>query len=103
MKLGTVVKTTFVVGLLITLIGAYIKATHSEGAEVFLIIGAMAWLSFIVATIYEVRTSDRIDKIEKTTWTIAFIVFGGIAGLIYFLTSRRRIVSSNEINHQQKV
>jgi len=95
MKLGTIVKTTFIVGLLITLIGAYLKITHSEGAEALLIIGVIAWLSFIVTAIYEVRTSNRIDNTEKTMWTIAFIFFGGIAGLIYFLIGRRRIVTSS--------
>ena len=95
MKLGTVVKTTFIVGLLITLIGAYMKMTHSQGAEAFLIIGVIAWLSFIVTAIYEVRTSSRIDNTEKTMWTIAFILLGGIAGLIYFSMGRRRIVTGS--------
>ena len=95
MKLGTVVKTTFIVGLLITLIGAYMKMTHSQGAEAFLIIGVISWLSFIVTAIYEVRTSSRIDNTEKTMWTIAFILLGGIAGLIYFSMGRRRIVTGS--------
>jgi len=94
MRFGTVVKMTFIVGFLITLIGAYMKVTHSQGAEAFLVIAVIAWLSFIVTAIYEVRTSRQIDNTEKTLWTIAFILFGGIAGLVYFLARRRRIVTS---------
>ncbi len=94
MKLGTIVKTTFILSLLITVVGAYMKITHSGGAEVFLIIGLIAWLSFIVAAIYEVRTSNRIDNTEKTMWTVGFIFFAGVAGLIYFLVGRKRIVTN---------
>ncbi len=92
MKLGTIVKTSFIVSLLITLIGAYLKITHSEGAETLLIIGVIATLVFIVSAIYEVRTSTKIASSEKTMWTIAFIFFSGIAGLIYFFIGRKRIV-----------
>jgi len=94
MKLGTIVKTSFIISFIITLIGAYLKITHSEGAETLLIIGIIATLVFIVTAIYEVRTSKRIDNTEKTMWTHAFIFFSGIAGLIYFFIGRKRIATN---------
>jgi uncharacterized oligopeptide transporter (OPT) family protein len=59
---------------------------------VFLIIGLIASLIFIVTAVYEVRTSKRIGYAEKTMWTIALILSGGITGIIYMIVSRRRIV-----------
>lgn len=91
MNPGTIVKTSFIASFLITLIGAYLNISHSDGAENLLIIGVISMLIFIVSAIYEVRTSNRIGNTEKTMWTIAFIFFSGIAGLIYFIIGRRRV------------
>ena len=94
MKLGTIVKWSFIVSLIITIIGGYLKITHSEGSDSFLIIGIIAMLVFIVSAIYEVRTSNRVDNTEKTMWTIAFIFMSGLAGLVYFLIGRKRIAKN---------
>ena len=94
MKLETIVKTSFIISMLLTIIGAYLKITRSEGAETLLMVGLFSTLIFIVSAIYEVRTSTRIAPSEKTMWTIAFIFFSGLAGLIYFFIGRRRIASN---------
>ncbi len=94
MKLGTIVKWSFIVSFVIIFIGAYLKITHSEGGETYLILGIMAMLVFIVSAIYEVRSSNRIDNLEKTMWTIAFIFMSGLAGLIYFFIGRKRIAKN---------
>lgn len=94
MNLGTIVRTSFIISMLSALIGAYLKITHSEGTEFLLTVGVISTLIFIVSAIYEVRTSTKIDTSEKTMWTIAFILFSGIAGLIYFFISRRRIAAN---------
>ncbi len=92
--LGTIVKRSFIMSMLLTIIGAYLKITHSQGAETLLIVGVISTLIFIVSAIYEVRISTRIAFSEKTMWTIAFIFFSGLAGLIYFFIGRRRIVTN---------
>ena len=79
---------------IITLIGAYLKIIHAEGAEVCLTIGIIFLIVFIVTAIFEVRTSRKIDTTEKTMWTIAFIFMSGLAGLIYFLIGRKRIAEN---------
>lgn len=94
MKLGTIVKSSFIISFTITLIGAYLKITHDAGAEALLTIGIVTVLIFIASAIYEIRTSTRIGHSEKTMWTIAFIFMSGIAGIIYFLMGRRRIAQS---------
>ena len=95
MKLASVVKTSFVVGFVITLLGAYLKIMHAGGANTWLTIGIIAWLVFTVTAIYEVRTSKKIDDLEKTRWTIAFIFLNSITGVIYILIGRKRIASNS--------
>jgi hypothetical protein len=92
MKTGIIVKTSFALSILTTIVGAWLKIIHSEGAEVLLIIGLIASLIFIVTAVYEVRTSKRIGDAEKTVWTIALILSGAMTGIIYMLVGRRRIV-----------
>jgi len=93
MKSDTIVKSTYVIGWLFAIVGAYLKITHSEGGEPVLRIGLIVWLTFIVTSIYEVRTSNRINNTQKTVWAIALILFCGITGLIYLLSGRRRIAT----------
>ena len=95
MKIGTLVKWSFIISFIITLLGAYLKITHSKGAQPLLIVGVASSLVFIASAIYEVRTSTRINNHEKTMWTIAFIFMSGFAGLIYFFIGRKRIAISN--------
>jgi hypothetical protein len=95
MKLGTIVKTSFIVSILLSLIGAYFKITHLEGADTLLTFGIISTSIFIVSSIYEVRTSNKIPVSEKNMWTVAFIFLSGLAGLIYFFMARRRIVTND--------
>ncbi len=91
MQHGTIVKWSFIVSFVTAILGAYLKITHSESAEFFLAAGLLATLIFIITAIYEVVNSKRIDHVEKTMWTISFIFFSTIAGLVYFLMGRRRV------------
>ncbi len=92
MKLGTIVKWSFIISLTISVIAAYMKIKHMETADTYLTISILSTLLFIATAIYEVRTSNKIDNFEKTMWTIAFIFLSGITGLIYFFIGRKRIV-----------
>lgn len=91
MKTGTIVITSFIVGFILNLLGAYLKINHTVGADTWLTIGVVASVIFVVTAIYEVRTSERINHTEKTMWTIAFIFFSILAGLVYLLIGRKRI------------
>lgn len=94
MKLGTIVTASFFISFILIIIGGYLKINHSEGATKWLSVGIIVSIVFIVTAIYEVRSSKRIDNMEKTMWTLAFIFFSSIAGLIYILMGRKRIVSN---------
>lgn len=49
-------------------------------------------LIFIIAAIYEVTQSTKIDRSEKIMWIIGFLFLTTIAGLIYVLSARKRVV-----------
>jgi Phospholipase_D-nuclease N-terminal len=94
MNLQQIVKWSFLVSLVFGVIGACLKIMHKSGADIFLMIGLVATLIFMVSAITEVFSSRRIAHSEKIMWTIGFIFFSGIAGLVYFLLGRRRIAES---------
>ena len=94
MKLGTIITLSLIISFILNFLGVYLKITHSADADKFLIAGIIASIVFLVTAIYEVRTSKRINYTEKNLWTLAFIFFSSIAGLIYILIGRRRIASN---------
>jgi hypothetical protein len=94
MRHHQVVKWSFVVSLVFGVTGACLKVMHKTGADLFLMIGFVATLVFIVSAITEVFSSKRIAHNEKIMWTIGFIFFSSIAGLVYFFIGRRRIAET---------
>jgi hypothetical protein len=94
MKLATVVKISFALSIVFTVIASFMKITHKAGAEYLFIIGLMAIVAFMVAAIYEVRTSIRINNTEKWLWTIGFIFCTGLTGILYILVARKRIATN---------
>jgi predicted membrane channel-forming protein YqfA (hemolysin III family) len=95
MNLGTIVTWCFFISLVLVLAGAFMKILHLPGAEQLLIVGMVTNGVFVVAALSEVWRSERIDKNEKIMWTIAFIFMGFLgtmAGIVYLLLGRKRVV-----------
>ena len=95
MNLGRIVTWSFFISLVLVLVGAFMKILHLPGAEQLLIVGMVTNGVFVVSALSEVWRSERIDKNEKIMWTIAFIFIGflgTIAGIVYLLLGRKRIV-----------
>ena len=93
MKKGIILKTGFIISLLLILFSSWLKLIHAPGADTWLSISAALVFIFIVTGIYEVLNSKRIDSSEKIMWTLAFLLFSGLTGLVYFLVGRKRIVA----------
>lgn len=62
---------------------------------VFLIASIIASVVFIILAIYGVTQSSRFSRNEKFMWTIAFIFFSGIAGVVYLMLGRKRLTYKN--------
>jgi predicted membrane channel-forming protein YqfA (hemolysin III family) len=95
MDLGKIVSWSFFISLALSLVGALMKILHLPGAEQLLMVGVVSNGVFVVSALTEVWRSVRIDKNEKIMWTIAFVFMGflgAIAGIVYLLLGRKRIV-----------
>jgi len=84
-------KTAFLLSFLFSAIGAMMKITHTDGYNIFLVLGILATILFMAIGIYEVNKSAKIGNSEKVMWTIAFLVLNFLAGLLYLISGRRRI------------
>lgn len=91
MKLATIIKFSFLGGLITASIGAFLKILHAEVPDMLLAICLVLNVIFIATSVYEVRSSIRIDFREKTMWTIALLFMPGLSGIVYFLLGRRRV------------
>jgi predicted membrane channel-forming protein YqfA (hemolysin III family) len=95
MNLRKIVSWSFFISLALSLVGALMKILHLPGAEQLLMVGVVSNGVFVVSALTEVWRSVRIDKNEKIMWTIAFVFMGflgAVAGIVYLLLGRKRVV-----------
>lgn len=85
---------SFILGLLIVIFGSLLKIMHWPYATEMMIIGLLSQLVFIILSLIEISKSDKIDGTEKFMWFIGFIFIGTIAGLVYILSARKRIITN---------
>lgn len=76
----------------ITILAAWYKLMHKPGADPLLLAGIIAGVVFMITAIMEVSRSEKIDRSEKIMWIAGFLFLTTIAGLIYVLSARKRIV-----------
>ena len=94
-------KPTFLLSLLIGLIGAALKIMHLPGGQIFITISVALTVVYVVCGLYEIYSSNRITMTEKIMWTTGFIVLSTLTGLLYFFVGRPRILRDYKIlNHQ---
>ncbi|MEK8179467.1 hypothetical protein WMW71_03860 [Flavobacterium buctense] len=91
-NLDKIVTTSFILSFIATIIGALFKIMHWPGASMLLIIGLLSLAVFVITALYEVYNSKTINSSEKLMWTIGFLCLGSIAGLVYVLIRRKRVI-----------
>ena len=62
-------------------------------------------LTYIIMALKEIYSSNRVNLIEKIMWTISFMGLNWIAGLIYLLPARKRMLRKYQIlfNHTESL
>ena len=87
-------KTTFLMSILLMLIGAMLKILHIGGQYGYWIfIGAIiAHFIYVIVSIFEINNSSRIKSLEKIAWTIGFIFFSIVTAFLYYISGRARII-----------
>jgi len=93
MKTKNPFKALFAFSVIITIIGAFFKIQHWPNAQTLLVIGILSTIGYIIRGIYEVQTCAKLPKSEKIMWTVGFIFFGFITGIVYILQGQRRMRS----------
>ena len=83
---------SFIISFVLTIPGALFKIMHWPFANIFLMIGVLSLLVFIVGSIYEISNSKKLEGTEKFIWIMGFIFFGMFTGLLYLLSGRRKII-----------
>ena len=83
---------SFALSFVIVIIGALFKIMHYPYSQLFLIVGLISMLVFWYVAISEIKSSTKIDGSEKFMWIIGLIFFGSVAGLVYLLSARKRIL-----------
>ena len=87
-------KVSFFVFLIITIIGSFFKIHHWNGTNVIIAIGSLISICFIILSLFEVVNSDTISKNEKSMWITGLILITPITGLIYIVSGRKRILKN---------
>ena len=49
-------------------------------------------LPFMITSVVEINSSDQLNREEKLNWTFGFIVMPVVAGAIYFIKTRKRLL-----------
>lgn len=92
MKTGTILKMSFILSFL-TVWGAFLKIIHNQFASHFMMTGILFLLIFICTSIYEIKTSKEFEKMEKSIWILALLMFSSVAGFLYLSLGRNKINS----------
>jgi hypothetical protein len=92
MKANQIFVRSFFLSIAIVILGALLKINHNEFANVFLVIGLLLTATYKISGILEVTNSNKIDQSKKILWIVGFIFFGFITGLVYILSTRKRII-----------
>ncbi len=83
---------SFTLSIIITVIGALFKIMHLPISTIFLVMGLLTLLIFMVLCILEISNSKKLEGTEKFMWIISFVFFGFITGLLYVLSYRKKII-----------
>ena len=89
-SLNRIVPISFIAGALLSIIGAYLKIRHIDGADFALGAALVCSLLFIILALVEVWNTDRVRKQDRVLWTVAILLLGSIGGLLYFIFGRRK-------------
>lgn len=87
-----ILKTTFGISFICTVIGIALKIMHTWSSIPFLAIGIGLSAVYTVMVLLELLPSKRLNNSEKLMWLTGFIFFNTITGLLYFTGRRKKVI-----------
>lgn len=89
-------KASFYIFLLVMISGTLFRFFHKDEANLILAVGILFYLVFITSSISEILSIPNVSKNEKNMWINGFIILTPIAGLVYILSGRKRILKDRK-------
>ena len=89
-------KASFFLYLLVMISGTLLRIFHKDEANLILTVGILFYLVFITSSISEILSIPNVSKNEKNMWINGFIILTPIAGLVYILSGRNRILKNRK-------
>jgi len=89
-----IIMISFISSLFITIVGALFKIMHWSYASILLTVGLLCSLVYVVLCFMEISNSNKVNGLEKLMWLVGFIFISQITGLVYILSSRKRIITN---------
>jgi len=83
---------SFVLFIVVTIIGSLFRIMHWPFSIMILEIGFLLLIFFIIVSVNEILKSKKIDGTEKFMWVMGLLFFGIFTGLLYLLGSRKKII-----------
>lgn len=90
-------KTAFLLSLTLLFAQIIMGFMNLPGRNLLIIVILPLTLTYIIMALKEIYPSNRINMFEKIMWTISLIVLNYIAGLMYLLFARKRILREYKI------
>lgn len=75
-----------------------LKMNHVE----YLVIASVCFFLFIILSLKEVHGSSSITRNEKLMWTIGLLFMTLIAGTVYLISGRKRVLQNAHIVNREK-
>lgn len=97
-------KPTFLLSILLGVTWFGLNMLDLPYLKIFFITSGILTIVYIISTLYEIYSSNRITLNEKVMWTVGFILpIFIITALLYFFLGRRRILRDYKILNQLEV
>lgn len=87
-----IIMISFISSFFITIVGALYKIMHWPYASILLSVGIVISLVYVVLCLMEISNSKQVNGLEKLMWLVGFIFISQIAGIVYILSARNRII-----------
>ena len=88
----------YVLSFIILFLGAIFKILHQPFGSEIMGLALISSIIYIVLSLLEIFKSERIDKTEKIMWLVGFIFLSTVAGFIYLISARKRILRDHKLN-----
>ena len=88
----------YVLSFIILFLGAIFKILHQPFGSEIMGLALISSIIYIVLSLLEIFKSERIDKTEKIMWLVGFIFLSTVAGFIYLVLARKRILRDYKLN-----